>query len=578
MKDKLKKLAVFFRDKDNQTKYLGWMIAKTKPFVRPLVCLFLLNVLLALAGIGITVVTKYVIDGATGSGSVFTIPGIALIILLSALSIGVGAFTGIKSSLINERYAFNIRSKVYHSVLRGVWPKISSFHSGDIITRLTGDINSVAGGISSIFPTALFLAVRLIVAFSVLFYYDHFLAVAALLLGPVGVLISLTFGGKLKKYQDELNKTESEYRSFLQETVENISVEKAFEQEDLCAAKLEDLRKKRLGIITKRSRLNAAMNVSIRTVFYLGYVVAFAWGIFRLSNNSITYGTMTVFLSLVSQVQGPILDLGNLIPQFISVLASAGRVMEIDAIEPEIVREQKIPDASKNIGIKINDLTFGYNKETVLEHVSCVIAPNEIVGVIGESGAGKTTLAYLLLSLLRPDSGNLCFYNDSGAEEEATAAARRFISYVPQGNTLLSGTIAENLRTGNPNASDTDLQQALKTADCLSFVERLEEKLETRIGENGAGLSVGQAQRIAIARAILKNAPILILDEATSALDAETEERVLKNLRSSGMIHTCFIITHRRSMLTYCSRAVEVKDKKVQPLHLTDFKNDTDKT
>ena len=568
MKEKIKKLAAFFRDWDNQSEYLGWMIAKTKPFIKSLALLFMLNVLISITGIGSTVVTKYIIDGVTGSGSDFTTYGMILMILLTAASIGIGAYSGVKSTYISEQYAFGIRSKVYDSILRGVWRKISSYHSGDIVTRLTSDINSVASGIASILPTTLFLAIRLIIAFFVLFYYDHFLAVAALLLGPVGALLSLVFSGKLKEYQVEMNKTESEYRSFLQETVENISVEKAFEQEDLCGEKLAYLRNKRLAIIVKRNKLNVAMNISIRSVFYLGYITAFAWSIYRLSNNSITYGTMTIFLSLVSQVQGPIMDLGNIIPQFISVLASAGRVMEMDAIENEKRGEKIIADDSRDIGIRLQNVAFGYGGESVLDGISYNINPRDIVGVVGESGAGKTTLACLVLSLIQADSGRVCFYDDTGAEEEVSAAARRFISYVPQGNTLISGTIADNLRTGNQTATDAELWEALEIADCVSFVSQLEGGLSTTVGENGTGLSVGQAQRIAIARAIIKKAPILILDEATSALDANTEERVIKGMRDSDMIRTCLIITHRRSMLAYCNRAIEIENKQLKELEL----------
>jgi len=568
VREKVKKLAAFFRDWDNQSKYLGWMIEKTKPFLPSLTLLFVLNVLLSLTGIGSTVVTKYIIDGVTGGGSNFTRYGMLLMILLTVASIGISAYSGVKSTYINERYAFGIRSKVFDNILHGVWGKITSFHSGDIVTRLTSDINSVASGIASILPTTLFLAIRLVIAFFVLFYYDHFLAVAALLLGPIGALFSLIFSSKLKQYQVEMNKTESEYRSFLQETVENIAVEKAFKQEAFCNEKLAFLRNKRLAIIKKRNRLTVAMNVSIRSIFYAGYITAFAWSIYRLSNHSITYGTMTIFLSLVSQVQGPIMDLGNMIPQFISVLASAGRVMEMDGIENERRGERIISGYSQDIGIKIQNVSFGYGVDSVLDGISYNINPRDIVGVVGESGAGKTTLACLVLSLIQADSGRICFYDEAGAEEEASATARRFISYVPQGNTLISGTIAENLRTGNPDATDAELWEALEIADCVSFVSQLEAGLSTPIGENGTGLSVGQAQRIAIARAIIKKAPILVLDEATSALDANTEERVIKRMSDSDMIRTCLIITHRRSMLAYCNRAIEIENKQLQELEL----------
>lgn len=568
MKDKIKKLAAFFRDWDNQSSYLKWMLLKTKPYFRQLMLIFILNVLITVIGVGSTVINKYIIDGVTGQGNNFTNIGIILLIFITALSIIINAVSGIVTTYINERYAFGIRSEVYGSVLKGIWPKIKAFHSGDIITRLTSDVNSVAGGISSIIPNLLFFVIKLIIAFCVLFYYDHFLAIAALLIGPVGVLLSLLFSGKLKKYQVELNKAESEYRSFMQETVENLSVIKAFEQEDSCNDTLSYFRDKRLGLIIKRNKLNTAMNLCIRSVFYIGYLTAFCWSIYRLSTGSITYGTMTIFISLVSQVQEPIINLGIMIPQFITVLASVGRILDLDNIDSEIHEEKAIGLNSKSIGLEMTNVSFSYDKETVLENVNLDIKPNDIVGIVGYSGTGKTTLANLILSLIKPLSGELVYYDEFGNKEKASASARRLISYVPQGNTLISGTIADNLRTGKANATEKEMWQALEIADALTFVKEMDNGLDMRVGENGTGLSEGQAQRIAIARAIVKSAPILILDEATSALDAKTEETVIKNMCESKLLNTCFIITHRRSMLAYCTRAIEIDDKQIREIEI----------
>ncbi|MEI6580393.1 MAG: ABC transporter ATP-binding protein [Eubacteriales bacterium] len=214
MREKAKKLIAFFKDWDNQSRYLKWMITKTKQFFWSLMLILLLNFSISVTGIGSTVITKYIIDGATGAGKVFTAQGVTILVVLTLVSMAVSAFSGIITTLINERYAFSIRLKVYDNVLRAKWQKIMSFHSGDIVTRLTGDIEAVSNGISSIIPNFIFLLVRLIIAFCVLFFYDHFLALAALIIGPVGVLLSLIFSGKLKYYQEELRTTESEYRSF----------------------------------------------------------------------------------------------------------------------------------------------------------------------------------------------------------------------------------------------------------------------------------------------------------------------------------------------------------------------------
>lgn len=569
MREKIKKLTSFFKDWNNQSRNFIWMMSRTRPFIKSLILILLLDVIITLTGIGSTIITKYIIDGVTGSGPVFTTTGITFLIVLIVVGIGISAASGIITTYINERFAFSIRLKVYNSILRGQWQKIMSFHSGDIITRLTSDIDCVANGISSIIPNIIFLLIRIIIAFCVLFYYDRFLALAALLLGPVGVLISLIFSGRLKKYQEELKKTESEYRSFMQETVENIAVAKTFEQENALINRLSLFRDKRLRLTMKRNKLSTAMNLCIRLVFSAGYILAFGWGIYRLSTNSITYGTMTVFLSLVSQVQGPIMSLGSIIPQIITVLASTGRVLEIDLINEENRSEQIINPYTKSIGLLLQNVSFSYARETILDNINLDIKPNDIVGIVGYSGSGKTTLIRLILSLIYPNgNGKIIFYDDTGIKEEVSASARRFISYVPQGNTLLSGTIADNLRSGSKNAIENEMWQALEIADAASFVRDLDQGLNTVIGENATGLSEGQAQRIAIARAIIKAAPILILDEATSALDTWTEERIIKRMSESNLLHTCIIITHRRSMLSCCTRALEIDDKRITELKL----------
>jgi ABC-type multidrug transport system fused ATPase/permease subunit len=295
--------------------------------------------------------------------------------------------------------------------------------------------------------------------------------------------------------------------------------------------------------------------------FQLGYIGAFVFGAIQLSRNTITYGMMSVFLTLVNRVQAPIMNLAHYVPKVVSILASAERIIEIQNIELEENAENHI--TSENVGINITDLTFGYNEETVLDNVSMSIEPGEIVAIVGRSGIGKTTLVRLVMSFMSNMKGYIEFINDLGEKERTNAGAREFIAYVPQGNTLFSGTIRENIRMGRLDATEEEMFEMLKLAAGYDFVSGLPDGLDTIIGERGCGLSEGQAQRIAIARALIRKAPILIFDEATSSLDEKTELAVLKNIQNIKPRPTCILITHRRSVLKYCDREICIDNKKI---------------
>jgi len=270
---------------------------------------------------------------------------------------------------------------------------------------------------------------------------------------------------------------------------------------------------------------------------------------------------MSVFLTLVNQVQAPVMGLAQQVPKVVSVLASAGRVMELQNMPDE----ELLPvDMNKeHIGVKVDHMSFGYTDELVLEDVSLDIKPGEFVAIIGESGIGKTTLIRVIMSFMSNIEGGVTFYNSLGESNKGNAGTREFISYVPQGNTLFSGTIRENIRMGKLDATEEELINALKLASGYDFVMELPNGIDTVIGERGHGLSEGQAQRIAIARAFIRNAPFLILDEATSALDEATELSVINGLRKLEPKPTCLVITHRKSILKYCDREIKIENKKV---------------
>lgn len=551
---KLKSLKLF-DDKEENIRLAKWMVRVTKPFYKNIVAIFLISLFSLCISYVSTIIGKYVVDDAT-IGTI-NLKNMAYMGIGTAVSILISAASRLLGDYINENFSFSLRCKMYDNIQRSVWLKVQKLHTGDLLTRLTGDISILSGGLISMLPQIILVTFQFVISFAILFHYDRSMAVIAVIIGPLGTVFSVLLRKRYKYYQLKLRENESEYRSFIQESLYNLTLTKSFRLEDKNNETIESFRKERLKLIFKGTRLNVIMTSASKLVYSIGYVVAFCWGAYRISNGLITYGTLTVFITLVSQVQGSIGGMIGIIPQIYSMLISGKRVYEIAELEKEEYSNNKsIP---KNIDVHINGVTFAYEKDKVLNNISFDVQRGSKVGIIGHSGSGKTTLNRLLLGLIKPDRGRIVYSFENG-EEIASADSRRFISYVPQGNTLISGTIADNLRVGNENADYQMMTDALKTVDAWDFVSQLPKGLNTTLFEKSGGISEGQAQRIAIARALIAEKPILILDESTSALDEKTESVVLNNITEKYRETTCFIITHRTSMLKYCDRVIRIEN------------------
>lgn len=555
-------MSVFKKHNSNiraQSSYGKWLFYYTKPYLPSLLLVVIFSMSSSLISVGLAVVSQRIIDAATLGHKVSS--GIMLYIGIVIVSLILGGSSMFFSTIINEKFSFAIRKQIYDKVLNSCWLDISKYHTGDLMTRLTSDTNTIANGISSNIPTIIALVFEVFATFLTLLYYQPSLAFFAILIAPLGAISSLWLGKKLKKMQIKVQESESKYRSFLQESLNNILIVKTFCEEDYYSQRLTELRNERLYWIKKKSKISLIASTVISFAFQSGYILAFAWGSYMLSSNAITFGVMTVFLTLVGRIQAPLMGLANQIPQVVSILASAGRIIELQDIPSEQKMEPKLNQNA--IGVHIQDLSFGYSEENVLANTNLTILPGEFVAIVGESGIGKTTLVRLIMSFVSASEGQLSFYNSQGEYEALSAGCREFISYVPQGNTLFSGTISENVRMGNRTATDIDIIKALQASAAYTFVSELQDGIYTIIGEHGLGLSEGQAQRISIARALIKNAPFLILDEATSALDETTELEVLKNIKNISPNLTCLLITHRRSVIQYCSREIKIKNKQL---------------
>lgn len=555
----MSKIKNLWSDRSNQYQYAKWLVQYAKPYVGRITVMMMFNLLYTVVGLVMVTLTKRIIDEATEGNPIIT-----LIVCYLILTIGlqlVSVFGTLMNTMLTEKFSFGIRKQIYEKIIHSHWMDVKKYHTGDLMTRLTSDAGNVADGIIGTIPSIIQLIVELLLVFITLFSYSPLLACFALLVAPVAAVSSWWFGRKLKRLQVKVQESEAAYRSFLQESLANLLIVKAFANEEYSTQRLTQLREERFGWVYRRTKMGLISSTAMSMSFQVGYIVAFAYGAIQISRKAITYGTMSVFLTLVNRVQAPVMGLAQQIPRVVSILASAGRIMELQELPLEEKEEE--PLAVVQAGVDVSGLTFGYTQDNVLENVSLHIAPGEFVAVIGESGIGKTTLIRIIMSFMSNIQGSVTFYNEKGETQKANAATRNFIAYVPQGNTLFSGTVRENIRMGNLNATEEEMNEALKLAAAYDFVQELPKGIDTVIGERGHGLSEGQAQRIAIARAFVKKAPFLILDEATSSLDEATEQEVIRGLQRLTPRPTCLVITHRKSILKYCNREIKIANKTI---------------
>lgn len=518
------------------------------------------GVIASIIGVLSAVASKRLVDFAISKDKRNTILSFVIFFVLVIVQIGIRAFLSKKTTAVSENYSNKIRLDLYNKIAKANWRDFAEVHSDDVLTRLTSDISVVTTGVIDVIPTIIMFGVQLVFAFITLFIYDKVLAVLAIVLGPLSVLFYRLFRLKLKDYHMKIQRAEGIYRAYLHECIQNISILKVFTREDQSTVRLKELQDEKAKWVLKRNSVNITASSILSVGYYIGFILSFAWGAIRLSSGLITYGTLTVFFQLVSQVQGPFVSIARSIPQLIATEGSALRLMELENIKQEKLPQQNNNINIKNAAIEFNKLAFQYKEnKPVLKNITTLINPGEIVSIIGPSGEGKTTLVRLVLSLLEQNEGFIRIASD-GEKYDINPSFRNILSYVPQGNTLFSGTIIDNIRIGKADATEEEVKQALIDASAYNFVSQLKDGMYSIVGERGIGLSEGQAQRLTIARALIRNAPILILDEATSALDEETELKVLNAIKNKKTRPTCLFITHRPTVYNLTDRVLRLKD------------------
>ncbi len=498
--------------------------------------------------VGNALISKMVIDRAVAKDVRAAVMFAVVLGISMIFNIIISGFGNALTVRVSEKMSNSIQSTLTARLFKTEWLSLNRFHSGDMLTRLTSDISSVVDFWISLVPGTVALSIQIVLAFFALYAFDRNLAMFAFLVGPLTALIGFFMGRKLKAIQHEIQKAESVNRSFIHEVVKNILVVKTFENEDESIQKVRRNQMNKFRLIRKKSNMMIASNIAISGGYVLGYMSAFIWGVVRLSSGMTTFGTFTAFLQLVGQIQGPFNSLSRMVPQVASCLASVERLMEYESLALEDTKpEEQVHESFRSL--VANDVSYSYiPSKWVFQKLSFEINRGEIASLVGVSGEGKTTVIRLLLSLIKPNAGTIGVLNEGGEYEALSPSTRYLFAYVPQGNTLFSGTIADNVRIGDGSATDADIEEALRLACAWDFVLEMPDKLQTIIGESGTGLSEGQAQRISIARALIRKTPILLLDEATSALDMETENRVLSNIRGLMPQRTCIAITHRMSV------------------------------
>lgn len=542
--------------------FVGWIKPEMRAFLPGLAVILLINISGALMSVATAVASKNMVDYAVANQ--LNMAGLAAAIFggLIITNLLIRVWESLLSVRIAESFSNQMRQRFFKRLLETEWYPLSAYHSGDLLTRLTSDVNNITNCIVNVIPGIFALGTQLVASFLTLMYYEPKLAILAFVLGPFTVVFSRIWGRKLKHIQVKVQESESSYRSYIQEGLQNFILIKSFRLERHNHDALQGLHENRMKWILQRNRVTLAANNVMGLGYWAGYFLAFGWGAVRLSQKAISFGTLTAFLQLVQQVQAPFMGLARTVPQIIAMVASAGRLMELETMPME-KRASQVPHRV-DVGVSLHEVSFYYTDcKPVLDKVTTEILPGQLVALVGSSGEGKTTLIRLLLALLRPSEGKVCFTDSEGIRYEASAATRDWVTYVPQGNTLFSGTIADNLRSGKTDATPEEMEKATRAACAWSFIEELPKGLNTVIGEQGHGLSEGQAQRIAIARAFLKKAPVMILDEATSALDTKTEMNVLSAIKDLGYPCTCLVITHRLTALRICSRVLRIQEGKL---------------
>lgn len=543
---------------------LIWILRRVKRRIPAIFLMTLANVGYALLGVFFALGSRGVIDSAVvGQRQGF----------YAACLRQAGIIAGILACLtltrhLTDRLRADLerdwKQRLLHGLLHGDYAAIKNYHSAELLNRLNNDVTKINDGILSILPSASSMATKLIAAIAVLGLLDGRFTLLIVALGGVVLVATAVMRRHLKELNKRVSEHDGKVSGFLQEIMEKLLMVQAMDVSGEVERRADALLDDRYVIQLKRKNVSLMTNTGISLMSYGAGFLALVWCAYRLLQGQMSFGSLTAVIQLVNQLQSPFVNLSGVMPKYVAMTASAERLMELEAIQGEPAPRGEDPHAiyARMNALQAEGLSFAYERDRVLEDVHFTLPKGVFAVITGPSGIGKSTLLKLLLGIFRPEEGGL-YLDCDGKKLPLDRSTRRLFAYVPQGNLLLSGTLRDNLTIVAPDATEEQLRQAVYVSDMEEFVSHLPQGLDTPLGESGAGLSEGQAQRLAIARAVLGGAPILLLDECTSALDEETEQRVLTRLRELPG-RTCIAVTHRPAAIALCDWRLEVLDGKIQ--------------
>lgn len=547
-----------------------WIFTYSVRYKGVILYYLILGIISTSLGLVSSVAGKYIIDIVTGYQTDKLWVLIVLAVGSSLFSLTIGNYLGRLNLKLGINIGNDIQADIFGKIIDADWKSISKFSNGDVLNRFTNDIGTVGSNAIGWLPSVVLTVYQFIATFCVIWYYNPVMALFAFASAPFTLIASKIVIKKQREYGKKVRAMSSDVMAFQMETFYNFDTIKSFGVADQYTKKLKWWQRRFKDMQLDYNWFSIKTNIYFSIVGMLVGFSAFGYCLWLLWTHQITYGTMTLFLQQRAQLEGAFSGLISIIPGFLNSSISAHRVREL----VQLPKEVHLPQSSEldryideGFTVKMDDVDFSYVEDKkVITNSDFQAHPGEIVALVGPSGEGKTTLIRLILGLTHPDRGKASLVTRDGTEVEMNADTRHLFSYVPQGNTIISGTVAENMRLAKENATDEEIIEALKIACAWDFIEKLPDTINTKIGERGRGFSEGQVQRIAIARAVLRDAPIMLMDEATSALDITTERKVLKSIVQQRPNKTCIVTTHRPTVLNLSQRVYRVMQTKVTEL------------